>query len=483
MIFNSYEFIEFFIISSLIYFVVPQRVKWLVLLVASYIFYMAWRTELIVLIIFSTFINYFFARRIYKQKDSIKKKRSLIVCLIINFGLLFVFKYLAFATNTFEWLFGILGIACTHREFDIILPMGISFYTFQASAYTIDVYRGDIKPERNFLRFSLFITFFPQLVAGPIERTKNLLPQFYEKHKFNLHRVYYGVQIMLYGFFKKVVIADRVAVAVNTVYNNAGNYSGLSLIVATVLFAFQIYCDFSGYSDIAKGAAKVLGFELMDNFKSPYLSTGIKDFWRRWHISLSTWFMDYVYIPLGGNRCGKVRSLFNLFVTFLVSGLWHGANWTFVCWGALHGIYMVIGRLIGGNGKKTEKGGFVLNILKCAFTFALVTFGWIFFRANTVSDAFYIIAHLFDNISNWTSLQYLYTTATGLGLNVAELFVVAGSIMLLVLFELISGKKQVFDYFRQKPYIINVGFMTALAVIILTTGVFYNAGEFIYFQF
>ncbi len=326
MIFNSYEFIEFFIISSLIYFVVPQRVKWLVLLVASYIFYMAWRTELIVLIVFSTFINYFFAGRIYKQKDSIKKKRSLIVCLIINFGLLFVFKYLTFATNTFEWLFGILGIAYTHREFDIILPMGISFYTFQASAYTIDVYRGDIKPERNFLRFSLFITFFPQLVAGPIERTKNLLPQFYEKHKFDLQRVYYGVQIMLYGFFKKVVIADRVAVAVNTVYNNAGNYSGLSLIAATILFAFQIYCDFSGYSDIAKGAAKVLGFELMDNFKSPYLSTGIKEFWRRWHISLSTWFMDYVYIPLGGNRCCKIRSLFNLFVTFLVIGLWHGAN-------------------------------------------------------------------------------------------------------------------------------------------------------------
>ncbi|MBE6009004.1 MAG: MBOAT family protein, partial [Lachnospiraceae bacterium] len=219
------------------------------------------------------------------------------------------------------------------------------------------------------------------------------------------------------------------------------------------------------------------------NFKSPYFSTGIKEFWRRWHISLSTWFMDYVYIPLGGNRCGKIRSLLNLFVTFLISGLWHGANWTFVCWGAIHGIYMVVGRVVGDIRKKTAKSNIFINIVKCIFTFALVTFGWIFFRANTVSDAFYIIAHLFDDIESWMSLQYLYQTATGMGLNVAELFVVGMAIMLLLFMELISGKKQVFDYFKDKPYIINVGFMTALACMILTTGVFYNAGEFIYFQF
>ena len=482
MIFNSYEFIVFFITTALIYFATPKKAKWLVLLVSSYIFYMAWRTELIVLIIFSTFINYFFAGRIYKQTDKAKRKRSLIICLIVNFGLLFVFKYLTFATNTFDYIFNLVGMDYKMREFDIILPMGISFYTFQASAYTIDVYRGDIKPEKNFLRFSLFITFFPQLVAGPIERTKNLLPQFYENHKFDLQRVYYGVQIMLYGFFKKVVIADRVAVAVNAVYNNVGNHGGLGYIIATILFAFQIYCDFSGYSDIAKGAAKVLGFNLMDNFRSPYLSKGIKEFWRRWHISLSTWFMDYVYIPLGGNRGSKVRSLFNLFATFLISGLWHGANWTFVCWGALHGIYMIIGRLLGGL-KGNKKGNILTNAIKCVFTFAIVTFGWIFFRANTVSDAFYIISNLFNDIGNWTSLSYIYSTVTTIGLNVAELFVVGGSIMLLVLMEIISGEKQVFDYFRCKPYIVNVAFMAMLCSIILTMGVFYNAGEFIYFQF
>ncbi len=486
MIFNSYEFLIFFIISTAIYFAVPQKVKWLVLLAASYIFYMAWRTELIVLIVFSTFVNYFFAGRIYKQKDRSKKKRALIACLFINFGLLFVFKYLTFATNTFDALFGILGVSYRVREFDIILPMGISFYTFQASAYTIDVYRGDIKPERNFLRFSLFITFFPQLVAGPIERTKNLLPQFYKNHKFDLERVYYGVQIMLYGFFKKVVIADRAAVAVNAVYNNVGSYSGLYLVVATILFAFQIYCDFSGYSDIAKGAAKVLGFDIMDNFRSPYLSTSIKEFWRRWHISLSTWFMDYVYIPLGGNRRGKIRNLINLFITFLVSGLWHGANWTFVCWGAFHGVFMVVGKLTdkARAGYRKKLGRLIpFKIIQCAFTVTLVTLSWVFFRANTVGDAFYIMGNLFADVQKWTSLQYLYTVATGMGLNVFELFVVGSMIMLLVFMELISGKKQVFEYFRSKPFIVNVVFMTAMASIILTTGVFYNAGEFIYFQF
>ncbi len=481
MIFNSYEFLQFFIISAAIYFLVPQRVKWIVLLAASYIFYMAWRAELILLIVFSTFINYFFSRKIYKEKNQYKKKRKLIVCLVINFGLLFIFKYLTFATNTFDYLFSLIGLNYQIREFDIILPMGISFYTFQASAYTIDIYRGDIKPERNFFRFSLFITFFPQLVAGPIERTKNLLPQFYKKHKFNLERVFYGTQIMLYGFFKKVVIADRAAVAVNAIYNNATEYSGLYLVLATLLFTFQIYCDFSGYSDIAKGAAKILDFDLMDNFRSPYFSTSIKEFWRRWHISLSTWFMDYVYIPLGGNRCGKKRNFFNLFVIFLVSGLWHGANWTFILWGALHGVYMVIGRLKDSVfGKK--KIAF-LAPFKWIITFALVSFGWIFFRANNVGDAFYIITNLFGDIEKWTSMQYLYNVATGMGLNIFELFIVISMILLLLFMEFISGRKQVFDYFRQKPFIVNIAFMALMAVIILTTGVFYNAGEFIYFQF
>lgn len=483
MIFNSFEFLVFFIISTAIYFVVPQRVKWIVLLIASYIFYMAWRPELIVLIVFSTLINYLFSRQIYTRKNLKKKKRLLIACLLINFGLLFVFKYLAFATNTFNYLFGLVGIPYEMRQFDIILPMGISFYTFQASAYTIDVYRGEIKPERNFFRFSLFISFFPQLVAGPIERTKNLLPQFYKNHRFELQRVYYGTQIMLYGFFKKVVIADRAAVAVNAVYNSVGDYKGLYLVAATVLFAFQIYCDFSGYSDIAKGAAKVLGFDLMDNFRSPYLSGSIKEFWKRWHISLSTWFMDYVYIPLGGNRRGFLRNLLNLFITFLVSGLWHGANWTFACWGALHGVYMVIGRLLGNIGGRRDKNSVPVRIIKTLVTFALVCFGWIFFRANTVSDAFYVAGNLFADIENWASLQYLFNVATGMGLNIFELGIVIFMILALVLMELISGRKQVFDYFRERPFIINVAFMAFLACCIITTGVFYDAGEFIYFQF
>lgn len=488
MIFNSYEFLIFFIISTVIYFAVPQRVKWIVLLCASYIFYMAWRAELIFLLLFSTLINFAFSRQIYGERDEKKKKRQLVWCLIINFGLLFVFKYLTFATNTFDYIFALLGMAYRVKQFDIILPMGISFYTFQASAYTIDVYRGDIKPEKNFFRFSLFITFFPQLVAGPIERTKNLLPQFYKKHKFNLERVFDGSRIMLYGFFKKVVIADRAAVAVNAIYNSVGDYKGLYLVLATLLFTFQIYCDFSGYSDIAKGAAKILDFDLMDNFRSPYLSTSVKEFWRRWHISLSTWFMDYVYIPLGGNRKGKGRNLFNLFVTFLVSGLWHGANWTFVCWGALHGIYMVFGKLTGEFREKIKtKTGLKhfapFKLLQFLITFFLISSGWIFFRANSVSDAFYVFGNIFADVEKWTSLQYLYNVSTGMGLNVFELGIVILMILLLIVLELISGKKQVFDFFKEKPFVINLAFMCLMSVIIITTGVFYNAGEFIYFQF
>lgn len=487
MVFNSFDFIMFFILTSVIYFIVPQKIKWIVLLISSFIFYMAWRPELVLLMLFSIAANYGFSRKIYSSSEKSKKK-YLAVCLVINFGLLFIFKYLSFAADTAAYICNLLGAAYKAREFDIILPMGISFYTFQASAYTIDVYRGDIKPERNFARFALFITFFPQLVAGPIERTVNLLPQLYEKHRFELKRVAYGVQIMLYGFFKKVVIADRTAAAVNTIYNNAGNYRGMYLVLATLLFTFQIYCDFSGYSDIAKGAAKVLGFDLTDNFRSPYLSKSIKEFWRRWHISLSTWFMDYVYIPLGGNRKGKTRTVINLFATFLISGLWHGANWTFVLWGAFHGVLMAFGKLTEKyrNGLKTSmhlNDNFVFGFVRLIITFALVSFGWIFFRANTITDAFYITGNLFKDIGSWTSMQYLYNAAVGMGVNICELFIITVMILLLIVLELISGKEQVFDYFHRKPFLVSTAFTALMAVCIILTGVFYNAGEFIYFQF
>ena len=389
MLFNSFTFIVFFITVSILYFIIPHSVRWVLLLAASFVFYMAWNPYLIVLILFTIFVNYFSALRIYSEKRKRHKKRILIFSMLVDFGLLFIFKYLGFMNDT---LLALFGNNWPVETLNIILPMGISFYTFQAASYTIDVYRGDIKPERHFGIFALFVMFFPQLVAGPIERSRNLLPQFYEKHGFDAHRVVSGIRIMLWGFFKKIVIADRAAIAVNTIYNSAFDYKGLYLTAATVLFAFQIYCDFSGYSDIAKGCARVLGFDLMDNFKNPYLSKSIKEFWRRWHISLSTWFMDYVYIPLGGNREGEAKKDRNLLITFLVSGLWHGANWTFVLWGGLHGIYQVIGQLTLGMRRRVKKllhlydnkiGGLISVII----TFGLVCFGWIFFRANTASDA------------------------------------------------------------------------------------------------
>jgi len=490
MLFNSFSFIIFFILVATGYFFLPHKGRIWLLLIASYYFYMCWKPVLIVLIVFITFINFFFSHVIYRAKSAVRKKRLLVFCLLINFGLLFVFKYFNFAANSIYSVLGFFGLHYQKPAFDIILPMGISFYTFQAAAYTIDVYRGDIKPVKSYVIFSLFITFFPQLVAGPIERSKNLIKQFYHKHRFSMENLVTGIEIMLMGYFKKAVIADRISVAVNTVFNNSHSYSGLYFFIAMLLFTFQIYCDFSGYSDIAKGCAKILGFDLMTNFDRPFLSPTIKEFWRRWHISLSTWFMDYVYIPLGGNRCSRLKKYRNLFVTFLVSGLWHGASWTFVIWGALHGVFLILGDMT------REKRNRLKHILKLDFGFlgkvsqalsVLITFGlasaaFVFFRANTVGDAFYIFSHITWNIRKWLTPQYLYEVFTNMGINIFELKISAIAIGVLVLCELFGGKL-INERLKKAGFIPEVLFYSFIALFILTTGVFYNAGQFIYFQF
>lgn len=485
MLFNSFTFIVFFITVSILYFIIPHSVRWILLLAASFVFYMAWNPYLIVLILFTIFVNYFSALRIYSEKRKRHKKRILIFSMLVDFGLLFIFKYLGFMNDT---LLALFGNNWPVETLNIILPMGISFYTFQAASYTIDVYRGDIKPERHFGIFALFVMFFPQLVAGPIERSRNLLPQFYEKHGFDAHRIVSGIRIMLWGFFKKIVIADRAAIAVNTIYNSAFDYKGLYLTAATVLFAFQIYCDFSGYSDIAKGCARVLGFDLMDNFKNPYLSKSIKEFWRRWHISLSTWFMDYVYIPLGGNREGEAKKYRNLLITFLVSGLWHGANWTFVLWGGLHGVYQVIGQLTLGLRRRVKKLLHIYNnkiggLISVIITFGLVCFGWIFFRANTASDAAYIIRNIGAGFTGWWDRQYIFEVLTGMGLNLFEMLVTGAAIVFLVVSEIACGSNSVYDVIERKNAAVRVAFYLITAVFILAAGVFYEAGAFIYFQF
>ncbi|HCT65693.1 MAG TPA: membrane-bound O-acyltransferase family protein [Lachnospiraceae bacterium] len=491
MLFNSFNFLEFFIVVSLLYFVLPHKLRWVLLLISSYIFYMAWRPELIVLIVFSTFINYIISLFIYESDDQRKRKNLLILSLLINFGLLFVFKYMVFINNSLISGFEILGLTYPIKKFDILLPMGISFYTFQAAAYTIDVYRGEIKPVKNYGKFSLFITFFPQLVAGPIERSKNLLPQFYKKQNFDIDRVIMGLKIMAWGFFKKIVIADRLAVAVNTVYNSCEYYSGLTFVVITVFFSFQIYCDFSGYSDIAVGCAKVLGFDLMCNFDRPFLSKNVREFWSRWHISLSSWFMDYVYIPLGGNRKGKLIQYRNLIITFLISGLWHGANWTFVLWGLLHGMFIVIGNITDGVTKKIKEVlgynrkilcTWIINLISILCTFGLATFAFILFRANSIGDAAFVIKHLLWGFRSWTTPQYLYETVTNIGLNVYELKMVLIALGVLIVSE-VTGGRDIHQTLMKHNAVARIFFYALIVVLILCTGVFYNAGSFIYFQF
>ena len=302
---------------------------------------MSWKAEYIILIIISTLVDYIAGKKIYTSNSRKEKKFFLWLSILVNIGILFGFKYFNFFNESTGIIFGELNLFYNIPQLEVLLPVGISFYTFQTLSYTIDIYRGKTIPESHLGIFALYVSFFPQLVAGPIERSNNLLPQFKRYYYFEYNRVVSGLRLMLFGLFKKVVIADRLAEHVNQVYNSPDQYFGISIIMATILFAFQIYCDFSGYSDIAIGAARVMGIRLMINFNLPYSSRSISEFWKRWHISLSSWFKDYFYIALGGNRVVKWKWYYNLLLTFLVSGLWHGANWTFLLWGLLHGIYMI----------------------------------------------------------------------------------------------------------------------------------------------
>ncbi len=342
MVFNSIHFMIFFPIVVLGYFLITHKYRWIWLLAASLYFYMSWNPKFVILILTTIIITYLSGIGISKadkEKKLLKKKMFAIFSVVSNLTILFFFKYFDFVIDSINYLLGMINLKLLTPSFDVLLPVGISFYTFQALSYTIDVYRKEnFKVERHLGKYALFVTFFPQLVAGPIERSENLISQFYEEHYFDYQRVKSGLLLMLWGLFEKIVIADRTAIIVNQVYNNLEQYTGFEIVVATIFFAVQVYCDFCGYSDIAIGAARVMGFHLMTNFRQPYFSQSIKEFWRRWHISLSSWLKDYVYIPLGGSRCSRVKKYRNLMITFLVSGLWHGANWTYVAWGGSWGL-------------------------------------------------------------------------------------------------------------------------------------------------
>lgn len=411
MNFNSLHFLLFYPVVAFLNFAVPRKYRWIPLLVSSYYFYMTWNAKLFFLILFTTFVSYMSGLLMEKKPKG--KKLWMIISVVASLSVLFFFKYYNFLVGSIGDLFG------RDLTLSLVLPVGISFYTFQTLSYCIDVYRGNIKTEHNFFYYALFVSFFPQLVAGPIERPDNLLPQLKAEHKFNTDDLLVGAKRMLAGFFKKIAVADTVAVYVNSVYNNPDNSNGLAIIIATLLFAVQIYCDFSGYTDIAIGCARIMGYRLMQNFDRPYSAISIKDFWDRWHISLSSWFKDYLYIPLGGNRKGYARMLFNLLVVFLLSGLWHGAEWTFVFWGLLHGVYRVVGVITH---KKREKLYGKLNIdtknqyfqiLRRFITFVLVCFAWIFFRANNTKDLFVILKRLFTTFGTSTFISELGITLSG----------------------------------------------------------------------
>ena len=499
MLFNSIDFLIFFPVVTGLYFLLPQRLRWILLLVASCAFYMFFIPIYILILFVTITIDYFAGIKIEKSKG--KGRRFFLSLSVVSLcAFLFFFKYFNFFNANFAAMASFLDLRYPIPLLRIILPIGLSFHTFQSLSYVIEVYRGRQKAERNFGIYALYVMFYPQLVAGPIERPQNLLHQFYEKHSFEPRRVADGLKLMLWGMFKKVVIADRLAVLVNQVYDNPHDYTGLWLILATVFFAFQIYCDFSGYSDIAIGAANVMGFRLMQNFNRPYFAKSIAEFWKRWHISLSTWFRDYLYIPLGGNRVSVPRWYFNLFITFLVSGLWHGANWTYVAWGALNGAYLIGGiwynQLVG---PRIPSRYFRLgNPAKVLGTFALTCFAWIFFRARNIGDAIYIVGNLvrdlraqFDYVI-WIFLQLvrgresiyaplLYHGKPLLPLN--ELLLSVGLIGFLIAVQLFQRRQSWMTVIARQPIWVRWPLYYAAIMVMGFLGAYHNAHEFIYFQF
>ena len=405
MIFNSLEYLIFLpLIFILYWFVCNKSLKLqnLLLLTASYVFYGWWDWRFLGLIIFSSFVDYYCGILINAAVEQKNKKKWLILSMLVNLGFLGVFKYFNFFSGSLSELFLKIGYQLDTLTLDIILPVGISFYTFQTMSYTIDVYRGKLKPTKDMITFFSFVSFFPQLVAGPIERATNLLPQFYTERKFEIEKAKDGLRQILWGLFKKIVVADNCAMVVNQVFENSSDHTASALVIGAVFFSFQIYCDFSGYSDIAIGTSRLFGFNLMKNFSFPYFSRDVAEFWRRWHISLSTWFRDYVYIPLGGSKGGMTMKIRNTFAIFLISGLWHGANWTFLAWGFLNALYFLPLLLLNRNRTNTDTVaagklwiGFREGIAVLT-TYAITVFAWVFFRAASIENAFLYIKGIFS---------------------------------------------------------------------------------------
>ena len=468
MLFNSIEFLFFFIVVTALFFLVPHKIRWLLLLAASCFFYMFFKPVYILILAFTIIIDYTAGILIESEQNHKRKKLFLIASLISNIGVLAIFKYFNFLNDNISLIAQHFGFNSTIPHLNILLPIGLSFHTFQAMSYTFEVYYGRQKAERHFGIYSLYVMFYPQLVAGPIERPQRILSQFHQKQYFSFDDAVIGLNLIALGLFKKIVVADRLSIYVNQVYGDVENANTISALLAVCFFSIQIYCDFSGYSDIARGTAKFMGYDLMLNFNRPYASQSISEFWTRWHISLSTWFKDYVYIPLGGNKVKKWKWIRNLSLVFILSGLWHGANWTFIVWGTLHAFYLIFGILTKGFWNKIMPLFGVLNKFISQFSvFVLVTFAWIFFRSEHFSKAKQIIQKL---------------TAFDFSFNLTQLCAEKGPLNLLLSFVCILLWLTISLPKAKASIVRSLVFMVAVTFLIIILGK-NESSEFIYFQF
>ncbi|KAA9134083.1 MBOAT family protein [Marinihelvus fidelis] len=484
MLFNSVQFLVFFTVVAGVYFFLPRRGKLVFLLLASYWFYMSWKVEYALLIVISTLVDYWVALGLFRADSRAKKRWLLVLSLFTNLGILFTFKYFNFISASFQDLVNLFDASYQSPVLKVLLPVGISFYTFQTLSYTIDVYRGDREPERNLLVFALYVSFFPQLVAGPIERSTHLLPQFHTDKRFEWSRLTSGFALVLWGYFLKLVIADQLGPYVDEVFGSPRGYSGGHFLLASYFFAFQIFGDFAGYSCIAIGVARMLGYDLMENFRRPYFSRSVREFWTRWHISLSSWFRDYLYIPLGGNRRRQARNLLNVMLVFVISGLWHGANWTFVAWGALHGAYLVAGRWLTPPGARDGKRSGLMNLVNVFITFNLVVFAWIFFRAESLSDAWYIVTHLADFPA--INAGYLANVVLPFTNDYSSISMFASCLFFIGVMEAVHGLQEHGNNSLTRLWARSGLFRAACLVVLLNVILLFgnfDSNSFIYFQF
>ncbi|MBL7648155.1 MAG: MBOAT family protein [Candidatus Hydrogenedentes bacterium] len=479
MLFNSMHFCVYFPIVVGLYFLIPKSTRWAWLLAASYYFYMAWEPGYVLLLWLSTLLDFTAALQIGKARSPRARNTWLAATLGSNLGMLFFFKYYNFFSDSLGAFSERVGFAIDLPHSEFLLPIGISFYTFQTMSYTIDVYRGVIPPERHLGRFALYICFFPQLVAGPIERAKDLLPQMKLERDFDYTRATDGLRLMAWGFFKKMVIADRLAMVVEHVYRDPENHGGPALAIATLCFAYQIYCDFSGYSDIAVGAARVLGVRLSTNFNRPYAAASIAEFWRRWHISLSTWFRDYVYLPLGGNRVSSRRWAVNIIAVFAISGLWHGAHWKFLLWGLIHGAALLLEHALARRFPATTR---LPRAVKVAMTFAIANFAWIFFRADSLADAWLVIANLPRGWGVLLAPEFWNRSIKTLGLPPGALLFALVAMIVCELVQHAQARAPLQPWFRARPVALRWAVYTAIFWTLFLGGIFRQT-EFIYFEF